>query len=201
LFARRAERGAAMRSRGHASSASSVVSSELLDRFRSMVPPDDPIAQEILRSIRQLVRGIAIHSKTLLREVGLTVPQVVCLRAVYDLRASGEGITVAQVSHRVHLSAATVSRILDRLASAGLVVRERSTTDRRKVSISLTDAGLTRVEALPTPLQETFLRRLDELPVAERVELLGSLRRIVDLMNAGELDAAPLLTPGEAVKP
>ncbi|HLU68948.1 MAG TPA: MarR family transcriptional regulator [Kofleriaceae bacterium] len=166
-----------------------------------MIPPDDPIAQEILRSIRQLVRGISIHSKTLLRDVGLTVPQVVCLRAIYELEAAGGGVTVAQVSQRVHLSAATVSRIVDRLAGAGLVIRERSRTDRRKVSMSLTPAGLERVQALPTPLQETFLRRLDELPVDDRVALLTSLRRIVNLMSAGELDAAPLLAPGEDVKP
>lgn len=165
-----------------------------------MIPSDDPIAQEILRSIRQVVRGIAIHSKTLLREVGLTVPQVVCLRAISELTETDAGVTVGQVSQRVHLSAATVSRIVDRLAAAGLVTRERNATDRRKVSISLTSAGSERIETLPTPLQETFLRRLDQLPLEERVELLGSLRRIVELMSAGELDAAPLLTPGDDVK-
>ena len=164
------------------------------------MPPEDPIAQEILRSIRQLVRSISIHSKLLLRDVGLTVPQMVCLRAIYDLEAVGM-VTVAQVSQRVHLSPATVSRIVDRLAAAGLVLRERSTTDRRKVSMTLTPAGLERVQSLPTPLQETFLRRLAELSQDERADLLASLRRVVDLMNAGELDAAPILAPGEDVKP
>jgi DNA-binding MarR family transcriptional regulator len=128
------------------------------------------------------------------------VPQVICLRAIYDLEASG-GVTVAQVSQLVHLSPATVSRIVDRLAAAGLVTRERSTTDRRKVSMTLTPKGLERVQALPTPLQETFLRRLGELPPDDRVALLGSLRRVVGLMNADELDAAPILAPGADVKP
>jgi DNA-binding MarR family transcriptional regulator len=164
------------------------------------VIPSDDVAQEILRSIRQLVRGISIHSKVLQRDVGLTVPQVVCLRAMYDLEGAEEGITVAQVSQRVHLSPATVSRIIDRLCAAGLVQRERSVTDRRKVSVTLTPAGLERVQALPLPLQETFVRRLGELPREQRVQLLESLRHVVDLMNAGELDAAPLLAPGDDVK-
>lgn len=166
-----------------------------------MIPSDDPIAQEILRSIRQLVRGISIHSKLLQRQVGLTIPQVVCLRAVSSLEALGIGVTVVEISQSVQLSPATVSRIVDRLEAAGLVARTRSTSDRRKVSISLTPAGLERVQAMPLPLQDQFLRRLDDLPPDDRKELLGALRRVVELMDVGELDAAPLLAPGEDVKP
>jgi len=163
------------------------------------VIPEDDVAQEILRSIRQLVRRIAIHSKSLLRDVGLTVPQMVCLRAIVALDGGG-GVTVVDVSERVQLSPATVSRIVDRLAASGLVIRERSTTDRRKVGITLTPAGVDRVSTLPTPLQETFLRGLEALPREERQRLLDSLRHIVSLMSAGELDAAPILTPGSRVK-
>ena len=163
-----------------------------------MIPTDD-VATEILRSIRQVVRGISIHSKLLQRDVGLTVPQVLCLRALFDLEGSGE-ITVAHISERVHLSPATVSRILDRLVGAGMVTRERGTVDRRRVSLALTPAGLERVQTLPLPLQETFVRRLGELPRDERLQLLTSLRRIASLMNAADLDAAPLLAPGEDVK-
>lgn len=164
-----------------------------------MLPPDDPIALDILRSIRQLVRGISIHSKSLQRQVGLTVPQVVCLRAIEKLALAGVGITVAEISEAVQLSPATVSRIIDRLTASGMVARERNTTDRRKVCISLSEAGQTRLANLPPPLQETFLQRLDELEVGQRKELLTSLRLLVDLMNAGELDAAPLLVPDEKV--
>lgn len=164
------------------------------------VIPTDEVAQEILRSIRQLVRGISIHSKQLLRDVGLTVPQMVCLRAIYDLEAAHDAVTVMHVSQLVHLSPPTVSRIVDRLAAAGLVLRERSVSDRRKVSISLTPAGLDRVQTSPSPLQEHFVRGLAAMPRAERVELLTALKRIVALMDASELDAAPLLAPGEDFK-
>ena len=163
--------------------------------------PTDEIAGEILRTIRQVVRRISIHSKLLLRDVGLTVPQMVCLRAIAELEGSSGGVTVANVSHRIQLSPATVSRVVDRLVHGGLVTRERSLVDRRKVSMALTAAGLERVQTLPVPLQETFLRRLGELDQDERARLLDALRRIADLMSAGELDAAPLLAPGEDVKP
>lgn len=164
-----------------------------------MIPFDDPIAQEILRSIRQLVRGISMHSKSLQRDVGLTVPQVVCLRAIEKLGQDTDEITVAEVSDAVQLSPATVSRIIERLSSAGLVARERNQHDRRKLCISLTTAGRARLVEAPTPLQETFLERLYELSLDERKQLLSSLRCLVQLMNASEIDAAPLLVPDEKV--
>jgi DNA-binding MarR family transcriptional regulator len=89
---------------------------------------------------------------------------------------------------------------MDRLVAAGLVTRERSETDRRKVRIVLTPAGLERLQTLPTPLQDTFLKRFDELSQDERIRLRDELAKLSDLMSAGDLDAAPLLAPGEDVK-
>lgn len=161
--------------------------------------PDDPITQDILRSIRQLVRGISIHSKALQRDVGLTVPQVVCLRAIEKLEQLGTGVTIVEVSESVQLSSATVSRIVERMTKAGLVVRERDEHDRRKVCLSLTRIGRKRLTNLPQPLQETFLLRLGELSQAQREELLASLRCLVGLMSATDLEAAPILVPGDEI--
>ena len=156
----------------------------------------DDVALDILRTIRQMVRQISIHSKHLLRDVGLSVPQVVCLRAIHTL-AGERGVTVVDVGEQVQLSAPTVSRIVDRLMAAGLVMRERSTEDRRKVALTLTAEGAARVNALPQPLQDKFLRRLGDLSQEERARLRDALRRVAELMSADELDAAPLLSPDD----
>jgi DNA-binding MarR family transcriptional regulator len=164
--------------------------------------PETETADEILRTIRQLVRRISEHSRYLSRNVGLTVPQLMCLKAIGELEEAGsELITVAQVAKEVQLSPATVSRILDRLVNVSSVSRQRSEKDRRKVSLTLTPAGLERYQTLPTMLQERFLTRLAELPAKERTQLLGSLRRIAELMDATDLDAAPLLAPGAEPEP
>lgn len=167
-----------------------------------MAEKDVDIAHEVLRSIRQIVRRISEHSKYLSAEAGLTVPQLMCLKAIGEIGQAEEGneITVAMVGKSVQLSAATVSRIVDRLVSAGLVTRDRRAADRRKVCLSLTAAGLDRFRTLPTPLQETFVDRFKALPPEERSALLSALRRISALMGAENLDAAPLLVPGEDIK-
>ena len=157
-------------------------------------------AEQILRAIRQVVRRISEHSKYLSREVGLTVPQLVCLKAIGELEETQPSVTVALVAKEVQLSPATVSRILDRLERAGLVVRERSQSDRRKVSLTLTAGGYERFQTLPTALQEEFLQKLAKLPDSERLQLLNSLRRVAELMEATDIDAAPLLAPGAELK-
>jgi len=150
------------------------------------------LAHEVLTAIRQIVRRVSEHSKQLSKEVGLTVPQVVCLKVIGEA-GSQEPLTLARLAQRVQLSPATVSRIVDRLVRAGLVSRERGTADRRLVWIRLTEAGETRFESLPKPLQEEFLKRLNALPDDERQDLVVALQRIADLMGAAGLEVSPML--------
>jgi DNA-binding MarR family transcriptional regulator len=153
------------------------------------------ISEEILRAIRRIVRRISDHSRTMVRDHGLTVPQLLCMRAIEQLERNDQEITVARVSETVQLSAATVSRILERLVRAGLVLRERGTKDRRKVALSLTDTGKSRLERLPTPLQDQFVRRLAELQEEQRRELLTQLQCVVTMMEAEHFDVEPVLSP------
>lgn len=125
---------------------------------------------------------------------------MLCLKAVSEF-PEGTEITVAMVAEAVQLSAPTVSRILDKLQNGGYVVRERKSKDRRRVCVSLTDEGWQRIEDLPTPLHEEFLKRLDTLDPIECLGLLKALERIVELMDAESIDASPLLTPELDVGP
>jgi DNA-binding MarR family transcriptional regulator len=161
---------------------------------------DSQIAHDVLRTIRQIVRKVSEHSKAMYQEMGLTVPQLMCLKAIGDLEEESDEVTVVMVAKQLDLSPATVSRIVDRLTRANLVTRERRAKDRRKVCLSLTAAGLERFQTLPIPLQEMFVRRLTDLPAKERTVLLASLRHIAELMEAAEIDAAPMLTPEVDVK-
>lgn len=162
--------------------------------------PDDPVADEILKAIRRMLRKTAEHSRDLSRRAGLTTPQVLCMRAI-DGAAKDEEVTVVQVANAIQLSPATVSRLLDRLEQAGLVVRQRISRDRRRVCLSLTAEGRRQIRRLPTPLHEEFLQRLKKLSKRKQQAMLRSLEEIVAMMGASDLDAAPMLTPGVDVKP
>jgi len=161
---------------------------------RLAVANNETIGLEILKALRRIIRKTSQHSRQIGRTAGLSVPQMLCLRAIRDLSHDGE-VTVAMVAHAVQLSPATVSRILDRLETSRLIIRQRTSTDRRRVCLALTDAGTRQVEKLPIPLHEQFLRQLESLGPEECSLLLKSLECVVDLMDAAELDASPVLTP------
>lgn len=155
---------------------------------------------QILRAIRRVIRRTSQHSRTVGKHGGVTVPQMLCLKAVSEFPAGTE-VTVAMVAQAVHLSTPTISRILDKLEAGKYLVRERNSKDRRRVCVSLTQAGRERIDNLPTPLHEEFLKRLEQLDPIECLGLLKALERIVELMDAESIDAAPLLIPELHVGP
>lgn len=160
----------------------------------------DSIGFQILRAIRRIIRRTSEHSRSVGKHGGVSVPQMLCLKAVSEF-PDGTEITVAMVASAVQLSAPTVSRILDKMEKGGYICRERRSKDRRRVCVSLTDAGWKRIENLPTPLHEQFLKRLGNLDPIECLGLLRALERTVELMDAEGIDASPLLTPELEVGP
>jgi DNA-binding MarR family transcriptional regulator len=109
-------------------------------------------------------------------------------------------VTASEIGKQVHLSNSTVVGILDRLEAKGLIHRERSTEDRRLVMVTTSTAGQELVEAAPSPLQDVFAESLHGLPELEQTAIALSLERIVELMEAKDIDAAPMLETGEMKK-
>jgi len=75
--------------------------------------------------------------------------------------------------------AAGITRLLDKLESAGYVVRERSTPDRRQVLCHITPKGASLIEALDKPMDTANHRSgsmLDDGERAQLIELLGAVR-------------------------
>ena len=157
-----------------------------------------PEADQILRALRRITQSITIQSKQMYRSSGLTVPQLLCLRAISAARSVD--VTAVEISRQVRLSPATVTGIIDRLERYGLVLRERLAHDRRKVGLRLTPEGKERLAQMPRPLQERFVRGLNELSEADRHSLLRALQQVVDMLEATTLDVSPILATGDVKK-
>ena len=106
--------------------------------------PDTAInnADAVMKAIRRIAHAIDIRSKRIGRETGLTIPQIVVLKAVSDQGA----LTTAAISKQADLSPATTVTILDKLEAKGLITRIRSTSDRRTVQAALTETGARTLE-------------------------------------------------------
>ncbi|NRB67706.1 MAG: MarR family transcriptional regulator [Vibrio sp.] len=153
--------------------------------------------EEVLISIRQIIRAIDLHSKRLSKESGLTGPQLILMRSIREL---GE-VTIRELSNHTNMSQATATTILDRLERQELVTRVRSVQDKRKVHAHLTEKGIAVLEQAPMPLQQNFINKFQRLEEWEQSLLLSSVQRISSMMNAEDIDVAPVLELGSITKP
>lgn len=86
--------------------------------------------------------------KPLLDAVGLTYPQYIAMLALWE----HDGVTVSELGERLCLDSGTLTPLLKRLETSGLVARQRDAEDERRVRIALTDAGRAlRAQAEPIP--------------------------------------------------
>ncbi|MCW8889186.1 MAG: MarR family transcriptional regulator [Sedimenticola sp.] len=150
---------------------------------------DDHYWHDVLVSLRRIIRATDLQSKRVLKISGLTIPQVMILRAIETL---GD-VTVRCISDDVSLSQATVTTILNRLEDRKLIERVRSQSDRRVINARLTAKGRETLKSSPALLHEQFIERFSALDDWEKTQMLSSLQRIASMMDAETMDAAPLL--------
>ena len=151
---------------------------------------------QVLISLRQIIRATDLYSRQLSKQVGLTAPQLLVLQSIHKLGAT----SISKLSSEVSLSQATVTNIIDRLESRNLVRRHRSNEDRRVVHATLTDLGIDKISAAPTPLQDVFSKRFSSLEAWEQSMIVSSLQRVASMMNAEDIDASPVLHVGGAIE-
>ena len=153
------------------------------------------LPDHVLVALRRIIRATDLHSRKLGKKTGLTTPQLVIIQAVGDLKDP----TVSDIAKAVSLSLATVTTILNRLERNGIVNRARSSVDRRRVIVTLTEEGQGLKSSAPKPLQDSFVDRFTRLESWEQHLIVASLERVAAMMDADDLDAAPLLASGDSV--
>jgi DNA-binding MarR family transcriptional regulator len=150
------------------------------------------IEDEIVAALRRIIRGVDLHSRHLVHEVGLTWPQLATLRA-----AERQGdCSIGALARAVRLGQPTLTGIVQRLERAGYVRRSPHAQDGRSVNISITPSGRDLLNRAPSLLQDRFHAELAKLRDWERFQTLASLQRIAEMMDVEALDASPLLVAG-----
>ncbi len=143
------------------------------------VGSDEACSFRILVALRRIMHFVDAYSKKLAVEYHITGPQLICL---YSIVKEGP-LTLSDLSRRVSLSMSTVNGIVDRLDYKGLAVRERTESDRRKVSITATDAGRKLASQAPLPLQDRLARAVAQLPELEQISIALSFEKVVEMME------------------
>ena len=140
------------------------------------------LEQQLCFDVYAASRAINKAYRPLLEALGLTYPQYLVMLVLWEHEAQ----TVKQLGQQLQLDSGTLSPLLKRLESAGLLQRQRRSSDEREVEIQLTEAGRTlRQQASNVPA--SIFQALG-LTATDYFELKRLLRQVMASVEATSPD-------------
>lgn len=139
--------------------------------------PFSSTAHEAAIAVLRTASLLQRHFAQVVEGSGVTIQQYNVLRI---LRGAGSaGMPTLAIRDRMIEEAAGITRLLDKLETAGFVMRERSSPDRRQVLCQITPLGLRLLSEMDEPIDSASvfaMRMLDESETRGLVELLDGAR-------------------------
>lgn len=117
---------------------------------RNVTASDDllKLESQLCFALVTAARNVVAIYRPILEPLGLTHPQYLVMLALWERAPRSLNDLAAELA----LEPATVSPLVKRLEADGLVARQRSAEDERRLDITLTDAGRAlRARALDVP--------------------------------------------------
>jgi DNA-binding MarR family transcriptional regulator len=153
-----------------------------------MNPQNESVIQDIVWSIRRLVRTVYLDSQKISKRYGLTGPQSAVLRNLFN----NGPLSSADLSRTLYVTPSNITGIIDRLEIKQFVKRIRKEGDRRVALITLTESGKELSKTLPDPIMKKFVAELADLE-PEHVQLLAmAMNQILNLIDTGNFKEEPL---------
>ncbi|WP_163850924.1 MarR family winged helix-turn-helix transcriptional regulator [Pseudooceanicola aestuarii] len=149
-----------------------------------------------LIALRRILRATELYGRRLAKAAGLTAVQ---FRVMQVINEKGHA-TPSEIAQRMGVTQATMTALIDKLATKGMVERRKSDRDRRQTIINITLAGQTAIDEAPDPLQQRYVKKFETLDSWEQAMIVAALERVADMLDAGDLDASPVLDIGELGK-
>ena len=136
---------------------------------------DNPLALEhqVCFALAVAARSVIALYRPVLEPMGLTHPQYLVMLALWEF----EPVSVKDLSGMLQLEPATLSPLLKRLESTGLLRRDRDSRDERSLAVALTAKGRAlREQALEVP--PAIVDRLG-MDIDELMQLHERLTRVI----------------------
>lgn len=144
------------------------------DRQRTAGSDSYPFDNMVCFALYAAARATNRRYTMLLAPWGLTYPQYLVLILLWSRRS----LTVKAVAENLMLDSGTTSPLIRRLASRGFIRRERSSSDERRVIVSVTDAGFAlRTELAHIPGCIAEATQLDQADADTALSILHEATR------------------------
>lgn len=138
--------------------------------------------REALDAFRRIVQALRNSSRDAERRVGLSAAQLYALQQL----AGMAGASINDLASRTFTHQSSVSVVVQRLVARKLVAKGTSDDDRRRVRLTITDAGRAVLRRSPEPVQDRLVAGIATLPPGDRRALAAALTTIADTIAVGD---------------
>ncbi|MBI1219987.1 MAG: winged helix DNA-binding protein [Rhodobacteraceae bacterium] len=140
---------------------------------------DHQTIMDALRRIVQALRQSSAHSE---QDSNVTGAQALILKHV----AAREGLSINELAGLTFTHQSTVSEVVGRLETRGLVQRARAQGDGRRCELRLTDEGKAAGHGTMITMQERLMQALHDLPPATLSQLADGLDALIGAAGLAE---------------
>jgi DNA-binding MarR family transcriptional regulator len=129
----------------------------------------------VVDGIRYVLHTLRVSSRATEQEIGLSGAQLFVLQQL----ARGPATSLNELAARTLTHQSSVSVVVSRLVKAGLIARQASKEDARRVLLDLTPAGRAIVARAPESAQSRLITVLRRLPAKRLSELARAMKLLV----------------------
>lgn len=132
-------------------------------------------AHEVLKKFRIIYGSVRQHFREVEKSCGVTGSQLWVMQEV----SRTPGIGVSELAERLSIHQSTCSQLVEKLVGRGLVVKERSREDQRRVGLRLADSAARLVIKAPGPAEGVLPEALGALSPEALALLDESLEMVI----------------------
>jgi DNA-binding MarR family transcriptional regulator len=149
---------------------------------RTASPSREAALRTALDGIRRILRDLRVSSRAAEQELGLSGAQLFVLQQL----AQSPAESLNELAERTRTHQSSVSVVVSRLVARGLVSRDGSIEDGRRITIALTSAGRAVLRRAPEAAQARLTAALERLPRRGLVSLADGLGEVARLLDEDE---------------
>jgi len=147
---------------------------------------------DIMINVRKIVRAINLESKSLEKNFGISIPQLLTLK--YLNECTNYSCSLKDLRSVLSLNPSTITGITTRLENKGYIARLPNPNDKRSTPIVLTSEGLEVIKMTDESLHERISKNLDSLSQDEYNKIVKSFDVIIQFLDIGNVEASPIIT-------
>ena len=130
---------------------------------------------QVLKKFRIIYGSVRQHFREVEQTCGVTGSQLWILQEV----SKKPGIGVSELADRLSIHQSTGSQLVEKLVVRGMISKERSSEDQRRVGLHVTEEASKVLKNMPGPAEGVLPEALQAMPEQALESLDASLREVI----------------------